>query len=314
MSFSEFIRLFEETPIMRYVAYFFIFNLALIILEITLDLFTSKERRWKDSFANISIFILGQLLEKTAFGAIGVICLMPFHWLSPFDISINAWTWVLALLAADFTYYWMHRIEHEHRILWANHSVHHSSEDYNLTVSMRLSIIESAIEWIFLVPMILIGFAPFQAVVALIFVAQYQTWIHTERIVKLGWLDEIFNTPSVHRVHHGSNQKYLDKNYGGVLIIWDKMFGTFQREEEKVVYGLTKNIHSNNPITINFIEYKNIWRDVKKCRTWKDRFRIIFGNLVWRPDYFKTQEEKIDMSDNHEIQQDYYNKSKVFDS
>jgi sterol desaturase/sphingolipid hydroxylase (fatty acid hydroxylase superfamily) len=314
MSFSEFIRLFEETPIMRYVAYFFIFNLALIILEITLDLFTSKERRWKDSFANISIFILGQLLEKTAFGAIGVICLMPFHWLSPFDISINAWTWVLALLAADFTYYWMHRIEHEHRILWANHSVHHSSEDYNLTVSMRLSIIESAIEWIFLVPMILIGFAPFQAVVALIFVAQYQTWIHTERIVKLGWLDEIFNTPSVHRVHHGSNQKYLDKNYGGVLIVWDKMFGTFQREEEKVVYGLTKNIHSNNPITINFIEYKNIWRDVKKCRTWKDRFRIIFGNLAWRPDYFKTQEEKIDMSGNHEIQHDYYNKSKVFDS
>jgi sterol desaturase/sphingolipid hydroxylase (fatty acid hydroxylase superfamily) len=292
MSFSKLINLFEGAPIMQYVAYFFLFNLALIIFEIALDLFTTKERRWKDSFANITIFILGQLLEKTVFGAIGVICLMPFHWLTPLEIPINGWTWALAFFAADFTYYWMHRIEHEHRILWANHSVHHSSEDYNLTVSMRLSIIESAIEWIFLIPMILIGFAPFQAVVALIFVAQYQTWIHTEHIVKLGWLDEVFNTPSVHRVHHGSNRKYLDKNYGGVLIIWDKIFGTFEREEEKVVYGLTKNIHSNNPITINFIEYKNIWKDVKKCRTWKDRFRIIFGGLVWRPDYFKTQKKE----------------------
>ena len=297
MSFSEFIKLIEDAPIMQYVAYFFIFNLVLIIFEITLDFFTSKERRWKDSLANIIIFILGQLLEKTVFGAIGIICLMPFHWLSPFEIPINGWTWVLAFFAADFTYYWMHRTEHEHRILWANHSVHHSSEDYNLTVSMRLSIIESAIEWIFLIPMILIGFAPFQAVVALIFVAQYQTWVHTERIVKLGWLDEVFNTPSVHRVHHGSNRKYLDKNYGGVLIIWDKIFGTFQREEEKVIYGLTRNIHSNNPITINFIEYKNIWKDVKKCHTWKDRFRIFFGNLVWRPDYLKNKTNKT--NDNH---------------
>lgn len=293
MSFSELINLFDGAPIMEYVAIFFVINLGLIAFEIFLDLFTSKERRWKDSIANIVIFILGQLLEKTAFGAIGIICLMPFHWLSPFEIPINGWTWALALLAADFTYYWMHRIEHEHRILWANHSVHHSSEDYNLTVAMRLSIIESAIEWIFLVPMILIGFTPFQAVVGLIFIAQYQTWIHTERIVKLGWLDEVFNTPSVHRVHHGSNRKYLDKNYGGVLIIWDKIFGTFQREEEKVIYGLTKNINSNNPLTINFIEYKNIWEDVKKCRNWKDRFRIVFGGLSWRPSYFKSKNDTV---------------------
>lgn len=289
MSFQQLSHLWEQAPIMNYVVLFFIINLSLIFIEIALDLFTSKERRWKDSFANITIFIATQLLEKTFFGAIGIVCLMPFHWLSPFEIELNTWTWILALIAADFTYYWMHRLEHEHRILWANHSVHHSSEDYNLTIAMRLSIIESAIEWIFLIPMMLVGFSPFQAIVALIFIAQYQTWIHTERIVKLGWLDEIFNTPSVHRVHHGSNDKYLDRNYGGVLIIWDKLFGTFQREEEKVVYGLTKNINSNNPITINFIEYKHIWNDVKKCRTLKDKLRIIFGSLIWRPNYFKEQ-------------------------
>ncbi len=289
MRLEEIIRLFETSAVLTYVGYFFIINISFIIFEILLDVFTSKERRWKDTGANIIIFFLSQLLEKTIFGSIGIICLLPIYHSIPFEIPMTAWTWVLSLIIADFTYYWMHRIEHEHRILWANHSVHHSSEDYNLTISMRLSLVENAIEWIFLIPMILMGFNPFQAIISLVFVAQYQTWIHTERIVKLGWLDEVFNTPSVHRVHHGSNDKYLDKNYGGILMIWDKLFRTFQREEEKVIYGLTKNINSNNPITINFIEYKNIWKDVKRCRTWKDRFKIIFGNLIWKPLYFKNE-------------------------
>jgi sterol desaturase/sphingolipid hydroxylase (fatty acid hydroxylase superfamily) len=292
MSFARLISLFEESPFMAYIAYFFIFNLTLIALEVILDLMTSKETRWKDSLANFSIFLLNQFLEKTIVGTIGIVALMPFHYLTPLEIPMNAWTWVLAIVAADFTYYWMHRIEHQHRILWGNHSVHHSSEDYNLTTSMRLSIIEPMIEWIFLIPMILIGFSPFQAIVGLIFVAQFQTWIHTERIGKLGWLDWIFNTPSVHRVHHGSNRKYLDKNYGGITMIWDHLFGTYQKEEEQVIYGLTKNIHTNNPLKINFIEYKHIWADVKKCRTLKDKFRIIFGSLIWKPKYFKDEIEQ----------------------
>ncbi len=291
MTIEEIIGLFETSEILTYVGYFFILNISLVIFEILLDLSTSKKRRWKDTGANIMIFFIGQVLEKTVFGSIGIICLLPFYYITPFEVPMTQWTWILSLVVADFTYYWMHRIEHEHRILWANHSVHHSSEDYNLTVSMRLSIIESAIEWIFLIPMILIGFNPFQAIISLLFVAQYQTWIHTERIVKLGWLDEVFNTPSVHRVHHGSNNKYLDKNYGGILILWDKLFGTFQREEEKVVYGLTKNINTNNPISINFIEYNNILKDIKRCRTWKDRFKIVFGNLIWKPIYFEQHKE-----------------------
>lgn len=287
MSFARLISLFEDSIFMEYIAYFFVFNLAIISFEIILDFTTSKERRWKDTGANIIIFIANQLLEKTIVGAIGLIALIPFQYLTPLAIPMNAWTWVAAILAADFTYYWMHRLEHEHRILWASHSVHHSSKDYNLTIAMRLSVVEALFEWIFLIPMILIGFSPFQAIVGLIFVAQFQTWIHTERIKKMGWLDLVFNTPSVHRVHHGSNRKYLDKNYGGITMIWDHLFGTYQREEETVVYGLTKDINSNNPFTINFIEYKNIWKDVKKCRTWKDKFRIVFGGLVWRPAYFK---------------------------
>ncbi|WP_034058773.1 sterol desaturase family protein [Lacinutrix jangbogonensis] len=293
MSFTRLISLFEGSQIMTFIAYFFIFNISLIFIETVLDLMTSKKRRWKDTGANFIIFIINQLLEKTIVGSIGVICLMPFHWLTPVSIPMNLLTWLLAFLVADLTYYWMHRIEHEHRILWALHSVHHSSKDYNLSISFRLSIIEGLIEWIFLIPMILIGFSPFQAIVGLILVAQFQTWIHTERIGKLGWLDQIFNTPSVHRVHHGSNKKYLDKNYGGFLIIWDRIFGTYQKEEEKVIYGLTKDINTNNPLLINVIEFKSIIKDLKKCKSWKDRIKIIFGNLSWRPDYFKEETNNV---------------------
>ncbi len=287
MSFAKLISLFEEAQIMTFIGYFFLFNLGIITLEILVDVFTSKKRRWKDTFANISIFVINQLLEKTIMGSIGVICLVPISWVSFFEPPLNMYTWILAFFVADFTYYWMHRLEHEHRILWASHSVHHSSEDYNLTISFRLSLVEGLFEWLFLVPMVLIGFSPFQAIVGLVLVAQFQTWIHTERIGKLGWLDGIFNTPSVHRVHHGSNNKYLDKNYGGFLIIWDRLFGTYQKEEEPVVYGLTNNINTNNPIKINFIEYKHIWSDVKHCKTLKDKLRIVFGGLVWKPGYFK---------------------------
>ncbi|WP_296311643.1 sterol desaturase family protein [Winogradskyella sp. UBA3174] len=293
MSFTQLISLFEGSQIMTFIAYFFIFNISLIFIETLIDLMTSKKRRWKDTGANFMIFMINQLLEKTIVGSIGLLCLMPFHWLTPLSIPMNLLTWVLAFFVADLTYYWMHRIEHEHRILWALHSVHHSSKDYNLSVSFRLSIIEGLIEWVFLIPMILIGFSPFQAIVGLILVAQFQTWIHTERIGKLGWLDKIFNTPSVHRVHHGSNRKYLDKNYGGFLIIWDRIFGTYQKEEEQVIYGLTKDINTNNPLLINIVEFKSIIKDLKRCKSWKDRFKIIFGNLSWRPDYFKKESNNI---------------------
>ena len=289
MPLEEIIKLFEEAEILYYIGLFFLFNISITFLEIIVDLFSGKTRRWKDTGANIIIFSLSQLLEKTSFGSIGLLCLLPFNYLTPFEISMTSSTWVLSILFADFSYYWMHRFEHEYRILWAYHSVHHSSEDYNLTVAMRLSLIEGLFEWIFLIPMILVGFNPFQTIISLLLIAQYQSWIHTERILRLSWLDEILNTPSVHRVHHGSNEKYLDKNYGGLLIIWDKMFGTFQREEEQVVYGLTKNINTNNPITINFIEYRQIWKDLQKCKTWKDKWKIIFGKLQWRPDYFKQK-------------------------
>ncbi|GFE64522.1 sterol desaturase family protein [Litoreibacter roseus] len=280
--------LFEMSQFMTVVGLIFVINMGLTLAEVILDLTTRKERRWKDTAANCAIFVVAQILEATAIATIGFFGLLPFYWLTPWEMPMTWWSWALAFLAADFTYYWMHRIEHERRVLWASHSVHHSSQDYNLTVGFRLSWVEGFFEWMFLIPMILIGFNPFQAIISIVLIAQYQHWIHTEHVSKLGWLDEVFNTPSVHRVHHGSNGKYLDKNFGGVLMLWDKLFGTFQREENAVIYGLTENIESNNPVTINFNEYRNIACDMTRCRTWQDRFWICFGRLSWRPDYFKN--------------------------
>jgi len=280
--------LFENHPIMWTVATLFLLNVGLSGVEMVIDLLTKKHRRWKDTLANCLIFVSHQLVEKTAYASLGFVALLPFYLITPWHIPMTMWTWLIALLVADFTYYWMHRLEHQHRILWASHSVHHSSKDYNLTVGFRLSLIEGLFEWIFLVPMILLGFNPFQAIVALVLIAQYQHWIHTEHIGKLGWLDEVFNTPSVHRVHHGSNNQYLDKNYGGILMLWDKMFGTYQREEATVIYGLTRNINTNNVLKILFVEFTRIGSDYNKCRNSRDRLKIVFGGLSWRPLYFDT--------------------------
>lgn len=279
LSIEQITFLFEESPFWVAIGAIFILNLSLTILEMIVDYLSEEPRIWKDTAANIAIFFMGSLIEKVATGVIAVVTLLPFYYLVPWEIPMNGWTLLLALLAADFTYYWMHRIEHEHRILWALHSVHHSSKDYNLTIALRLSIVEGFVEWIFLIPMILLGFNPFIAIIALIFIVQYQTWIHTNKIKTLGILDKWFNTPSVHRVHHGSNPQYLDKNYAGVLLIWDKIFKTYEPENEKVIYGLTKNIHTNNPLTINFIEFANIWKELKQCMTIKDKLRLIFGGL-----------------------------------
>ena len=286
LSIEEITTLFEASPLWYVVGIVSIINIMITVIEMIMDYFSATPRLWKDTGANIAIVFMGKIVERFATGAIAVVALLPFYYLVPWEIPMNIWTFFLALVAADFTYYWMHRIEHEHRILWAFHSVHHSSQDYNLSIALRLSIVEGFIEWIFLVPMILVGFNPFMVIISLIFVVQYQTWIHTRKIKTMGVLDKWFNTPSVHRVHHGSNPRYIDKNYAGILLVWDRIFGTYEPENEKVIYGLTENIQTNNPIKINFIEFGNIWKDVKRCRNMQDKMKIIFGGLTWKPKYF----------------------------
>jgi sterol desaturase/sphingolipid hydroxylase (fatty acid hydroxylase superfamily) len=283
MSFESLLQFFETSPLMSYIFFTSIAMIFITLLEITVDYFTDQERDWKDTIVNIVTGISKEILAKTIIGAIAVIALYSIYAYIPWSIPHVWWTWILAVLSADLTYYWMHRFEHEIRILWAHHSVHHSSEDFNLTVGYRLSWFEDFIEWIFLIPMILIGFSVPQTVAGLVIVAVYQHWVHTEKIGSLGWIDLVFNTPSSHRVHHGANRQYLDKNYGGILMVWDHLFGTYAPEGEKVKYGLTKNLDSHNIFLVHMAEYKNIFKDVIKAKKWKDKWMLIFGPPGWKP-------------------------------
>lgn len=192
--------------------------------------------------------------------------------------------WMIAILGWDFLYYWHHRLEHEVRLLWASHVSHHSSRAYNLSTALR----QPWTPWIGLVlypPLALLGVRPEQILIAEGINLIYQFWVHTEAIDRLpAPLEWLFNTPSHHRVHHGKNARYLDKNYGGILIAWDRLFGTFEPETEKVEFGITKDLTSYNPLVIAFHEYAAILRDVRKARSVREALGYIWGHPGWQPD------------------------------
>lgn len=260
-----------------------IFLLALVS-ETVWDFASGTRKKGWETLANFVIGVVNVLLERTIYGLVFVVGLYLMQPFALFSIPSTWWTWILAVLAADFTYYWMHRWEHEVRILWSFHSVHHSSPEFNFTTALRLAWLEGLIEWIFFLPMLLIGFSVVQTIIALSIVVAYQSWIHTEKVGKLGWLDGIFNTPSVHRVHHGSNDAYLDKNYGGLLILWDRLFGTYQKEEQIVIYGIKSPLGTSNPFVINFREPFSIIADVWHAKSVREAFGYVFGKPGWKPE------------------------------
>ena len=263
---------------------FTIILLGFAILAIVIDLLRKKKRNYKEVLANFSIGLGNNLLNRTSYGLIFIVTFWVAEQVAFTQIPINIYTWIVTVILADFSYYWMHRIEHKVRFLWAIHSVHHSSTEFDLTTGLRLAWLESLFEWVFFIPMVLLGFDMVQTLVSLLIVVAYQTWIHTEHIGKLGWLDGVINTPSVHRVHHGANPQYIDKNFGGILMIWDRVFGTYQAEEEKVSYGLTQNIGTANPILINFYEWKSLFKDIGNSKNLKE-----IGMLILKPPNFKTR-------------------------
>lgn len=277
---SEFELKIIEHGVVYYSIYIVSIAFVLLILaEAVFDHITRRRPNLRETAANIVIEIGNRFLDKTIVGGVFVIGLLTAQEFAFFNIPTNTGTWVLAVLLADFTYYWMHRLEHEIRILWALHNTHHSSSEYNLTTSFRLSWMESLFEWIFFVPVILVGFDAVQVLGALLIVVVYQTWVHTEKIGSLGYLDKLINTPSFHRVHHGSNPDYIDKNYGGILAIWDHLFGTYQPENEPVVYGISVPLKTSNPFAINFRELLSIARDIRQA----DSLSAVFGYLFCRP-------------------------------
>lgn len=194
-------------------------------------------------------------------------------------------SWTAVFLLVDLCYYWSHRMAHQVNFLWAGHVVHHSSEEYNLAVALRQSSLHGLFSWVFYLPLALLGI-PWQMYVATYALnLVYQFWIHTRAVGRLGRLAEwVLNTPSHHRVHHGRNPKYLDRNHGGALIVWDRLFGTFQAEEEEPVYGITTPLRSWNPLWANLHVFVDIGRGVARARSWRDRWMYVVGPPGWRPE------------------------------
>ncbi|MDH5502295.1 MAG: sterol desaturase family protein, partial [Gammaproteobacteria bacterium] len=208
---------------------------------------------------------------------------MPMEW---FDLSATGLAlWFAAMVGWDFCYYWAHRGGHEISILWAAHAVHHQSEDYNLSTALRQTSTGFIFSWIFYLPLFLIGFPPEVLITVNALNLIYQFWVHTRFVGKLGWLDRVFVTPSNHRVHHAQNQLYIDRNYGGILVLWDRLFGTFQEEldTEPVVFGVRKPLASWNPFWANLQVYAYLWFDARHTRRWRDKIGIWFRRTGWRP-------------------------------
>jgi sterol desaturase/sphingolipid hydroxylase (fatty acid hydroxylase superfamily) len=189
--------------------------------------------------------------------------------------------WAVAIAGWDFLYYWNHRFMHEVRALWAIHVVHHSSERYNLSTALRQPVADVLGLWLPYGVMARFGIRPYVLTQARALNLLYQYWIHTEVIRTLGRAEEVLNTPSHHRVHHGSQRQYLDRNHGSILIVWDRLFGTFEREDERVVYGLTTNIDTYNPVTVATHEYRDIVRDVAGSTSWRDRLGFVLRGPGW---------------------------------
>ncbi len=200
--------------------------------------------------------------------------------------NVGMWpgAFVTSMLAWDFLYYWSHRWQHEKRLFWANHVAHHSSEHYNLSTALRQPWAGILLSWVYM-PMPLLGFSPAQTAKAGQLNLLYQYWIHTEAIDRLpAPAEQVLNTPSHHRVHHGANPQYLDKNYGGILITWDKLFGTFEPEVRRIKYGLTKNIKTFNPLTIGYGEMAAMVADAVSAKGWRNKLSHVWARPGWSPE------------------------------
>lgn len=277
-----------QTPeIPNLIVYAIPFFIITIIIEIIVDV---RERansyEFKDARTSIAMglgnVILGVLSKAVVFAAF----IFVYEYIRLFTIPFTWWAWVLIFFADDLAYYWFHRTSHESRFFWASHIVHHSSQHYNLSTALRQTWTGNFLSFIFWLPLPLLGFHPVMIMAQMSISLIYQYWIHTEFIKKMPkWFEFIFNTPSHHRVHHATNPQYLDRNHAGILIIWDRIFGTFEPEVEKPVYGLVKNIETHNPLKVAFLEWAYMFKDVFTSKTSAlNKMKYFFKPPGWRHD------------------------------
>ena len=261
-----------------------VFAALFLAMELLNDMLTKRAsgKRFLETLSSMFTQVPFYLAETTIFAGAVALYFVVYEYI-PWKIPVNGVTVVLTLMMTDFVYYVEHYCMHKVRLFWMAHSVHHSSEMMNTATAFRFSIFDPIASALFHFPLILMGFNPILIFAGEILVQAYQFWIHNEMIGKLGPLEKIFNTPSHHRVHHGSDEKYIDKNYGGILIIWDRLFGTFQKEEETPKYGLTTPMTSINPITVQFYEFPKLFRDLKQAKDAGEVFSYFFKAPGWQP-------------------------------
>ena len=260
----------------------------LIIIEYFYGKYVGKNTyRLNDTVTSITVGMISRFPTMLNLGVQSVIFVYISSYLNMELLSMkNPFTWIIAFLLYDLSYYWMHRMHHEIKILWATHSVHHHGEDYNLATALRQTSTGWLWKWIFYMPMIILG-VPGEVFITVAGVnLVYQFWVHTEHIGHLGFLEKIFITPMNHRIHHAKNKEYIDANYGGVFIIWDRMFGTYnpQRPDVKPVYGTATPLNSWNPLWANFQVFSIMIKDTIKTKSWKDKIKVWFSKTYWRPE------------------------------
>jgi len=288
----------EQAVFPDVIAYAVVFFVGLIVLEMIVAKATGRGHyEVKDTFASLAMGFGNRIVGLIGGGLLVYIV---FNWIYQFRLidamPIAWWTVLIAFIADDFAYYWFHRIAHERRWFWASHIVHHSSQHYNLSTALRQTWTgKFTFSFIFWAPLMVIGFAPEMVIFVSAVNLVYQFWIHTELIDRLGPFELVFNTPSHHRVHHATNPNYLDANYAGTLIIWDKLFGTFIEEDarEKPTYGIIKNLDTFNPLIIAFHEWIGIAKDVRSAKSLRDIGGYLFGPPGWSPDGSRMTSAKI---------------------
>jgi sterol desaturase/sphingolipid hydroxylase (fatty acid hydroxylase superfamily) len=286
----------------------------IIIIGLEILLSNYQHRRlyaWKDTLANIYLMLLNAGID-VLFRAVYVVVLEYFYLHKLLSFSNVAAYWFMLLLAEDFLYYWLHRFDHEIRFFWAVHVTHHSSEHMNFTVGFRSSVFQPLYRFIYFIPLALCGFKPLDIVFIYSATQIWGIFVHTELIKKMGWLEYFLVTPSHHRVHHASNPKYLDKNMGMFLIIWDQLFGTFQPElpdsaYQAKKYGLTKPIQKETPINLVFHEWRNIFKDIsRRDISWRAKWNYIFGPPGWSHDGSRLTSEQMREQENGEIRDERF--------
>ncbi len=272
---------------MNLILYAVPFFFVLIAVELLADRWRKvNSYRLSDAINSISTGVLSTTTGLLTKGVGLVTYAFALDHLALLQLSADsAWVWVFAFVLYDLCYYWLHRLGHERNVLWAAHSVHHQSEDYNLSTALRQTSTGFLLSWIFYLPMAVLGVPLLVFVTVAALNLLYQFWVHTKHIPKLGWYEWIFVTPSNHRAHHAQNAIYMDRNYGGVFILWDRLFGSFQEEldSEPVIFGVTTPLASWNPLWANLQFYAQLAADARRAESHWDKLRIWFMRTGWRP-------------------------------